>query len=470
VTNETDQRRQDIGYGHIENCKGKAAAFEKAKKEAATDALKRALRNFGNVLGNCLYDKDYLQKVTKVKIEPSRWDASNLHRHHDFGPVKPISKEAKYALPRQDIAKQERPAGLPTGRAATSNMSIEFEDDFGGNLFDGVELNAANDDDVSMGPENRPETPNLPAPKTTSNSRQPLQRAVSTGKMPPPQTVPAQNVVPPRNGIHWQQHQPNNQANNETQNVMQQAQQQPQQQNAHGQQQQKHSTPPEQIPNQPQNMQQPTPQSLPQPPKQYAPAQIDQPPPLPALPAGHEPPMGFYTGRAAQLLAGGAPPERLAEQMKFNPNAESPSIRKTSGLNHAASKPLKRSEIAALSNGAIPAAGPIAAPTSAPVSNGAGPPPNFINPAANAGRQIGAPGGSGFSPHPMRTNAYKPPTMAAGAKRSYATSLAAAQVDGSAGLPPREPLKDVSNVAPTANGAVPSDVDGIAAKRLRSDA
>jgi DNA recombination protein Rad52 len=61
---------QDIGYGHIENCKGKAAAFEKAKKEGTTDALKRALRSFGNVLGNCIYDKDYLNKVTKVKFAP----------------------------------------------------------------------------------------------------------------------------------------------------------------------------------------------------------------------------------------------------------------------------------------------------------------------------------------------------------------------------------------------------------------
>src|SRR5438034_9181935 len=61
---------EDIGYGHIENCKGKAAAFEKAKKEGTTDALKRALRNFGNVLGNCVYDKDYLSKVTKVKVAP----------------------------------------------------------------------------------------------------------------------------------------------------------------------------------------------------------------------------------------------------------------------------------------------------------------------------------------------------------------------------------------------------------------
>ena len=63
---------QDIGYGHIENCKGKAAAFEKAKKEGTTDALKRALRNFGNVLGNCIYDKEYVSKVTKVKAAPVR--------------------------------------------------------------------------------------------------------------------------------------------------------------------------------------------------------------------------------------------------------------------------------------------------------------------------------------------------------------------------------------------------------------
>lgn len=62
--------RQDVGYGHIENCKGKAAAFEKAKKEATTDALKRALRNFGNILGNCIYDKEYLARVTKIKIAP----------------------------------------------------------------------------------------------------------------------------------------------------------------------------------------------------------------------------------------------------------------------------------------------------------------------------------------------------------------------------------------------------------------
>ncbi len=75
---------EDIGYGHIENCKGKAAAFEKAKKEGTTDGLKRALKNFGNLLGNCIYDKTYLQRVTKLKVEPSRFHESGLHRHPDY--------------------------------------------------------------------------------------------------------------------------------------------------------------------------------------------------------------------------------------------------------------------------------------------------------------------------------------------------------------------------------------------------
>ena len=95
---------QDIGYGHIENCKGKAPAFEKAKKEGTTDGLKRALRNFGNLLGNCVYDKDYVARVTKLRVAPvcialhlfganadgmqTRWDPENLHRHSDFAPAK----------------------------------------------------------------------------------------------------------------------------------------------------------------------------------------------------------------------------------------------------------------------------------------------------------------------------------------------------------------------------------------------
>lgn len=46
---------EDIGYGSCANMPDRAAALEKAKKEAASDALKRALRLFGNGLGNCIY-------------------------------------------------------------------------------------------------------------------------------------------------------------------------------------------------------------------------------------------------------------------------------------------------------------------------------------------------------------------------------------------------------------------------------
>lgn len=85
---------EDIGYGHMENSKGKAAAFEKAKKEGTTDGLKRALRNFGNVLGNCIYDKEYLKQVSKVKIQPAKWDPDNLHRHSTYAIKRdPIQRE-----------------------------------------------------------------------------------------------------------------------------------------------------------------------------------------------------------------------------------------------------------------------------------------------------------------------------------------------------------------------------------------
>ena len=43
--------------------RSKALSVEKARKEAVTDALKRALKSFGSVLGNCLNDKEYVRYV-----------------------------------------------------------------------------------------------------------------------------------------------------------------------------------------------------------------------------------------------------------------------------------------------------------------------------------------------------------------------------------------------------------------------
>lgn len=61
---------EDIGYGVSEGMKSKALSLEKARKEAVTDGLKRALKSFGNALGNCLSNKDYLRFIGKVPSAP----------------------------------------------------------------------------------------------------------------------------------------------------------------------------------------------------------------------------------------------------------------------------------------------------------------------------------------------------------------------------------------------------------------
>ena len=52
-----------------EGMKSKALSIEKARKEAVTDGLKRALKSFGNALGNCLSDKDYMRLVVALPKE-----------------------------------------------------------------------------------------------------------------------------------------------------------------------------------------------------------------------------------------------------------------------------------------------------------------------------------------------------------------------------------------------------------------
>lgn len=95
---------EDVGYGKMENCRSKGEALDKvrraswpfrtlpptfapprrdalltrlesgrqSKKEAVTDGLKRALRHFGKLLGNCLYDKHYLEHIKNVKAPKVR--------------------------------------------------------------------------------------------------------------------------------------------------------------------------------------------------------------------------------------------------------------------------------------------------------------------------------------------------------------------------------------------------------------
>ncbi|KAG9762981.1 recombination protein Rad52, partial [Aureobasidium melanogenum] len=401
---------EDIGYGHIENCKGKAAAFEKAKKEAVTDALKRSLRNFGNVLGNCLYDKDYLQRVTKVRVAPSKWDADNLHRHPDYAPIK---KEALAGPSTSTAVAAAPPARMPSAQSNTS----EFEDEFGGNLFDEVDF--SHPDEVHLDnsiTEVSVETPVRPLANSVSaqamNRQQPNrvasmpnarqfsagpQNGQQNGQQPRPQP-PSQTFKNTNNQPPTRMMPPPQQANGNNQNGFRSNPSSASESTTtNGRQ----STPPESV---------------------VTPSQVP----------AHVP-SGFVSGAAASALvqppeAGAMPPIKL-----FDPHHESPSIRRTQGIDARKSAPIKRSEVGAPT---------VPIPNPKPMMNGAAPAnrSNFVNPAMDASRRIGMPGGMQQSPLANRS-AYKPPAM----KRPLPAENAAS----------RPPLADMSNVQQTDGASDP---------------
>ena len=400
---------EDVGYGHIENCKGKAAAFEKAKKESATDALKRALRNFGNVLGNCLYDKDYLAKVQKIKVAPSRWDAGNLHRHPDFAPIKRTSlAEADAQSEKVAAAKRQLSA-----QSAMSMGSTEFEDDFGGNAFDETDFThpdevrlreAAVQQNSAAGPQahalkaaqQRQSVPRMQSmPPSRPANGQPLSAGPNThmpqraAVPPPPQYGAPQGqaarMPPPHPTVHHPRL-------GQTSTILVQNQGD----GASGSNSSSGTA-----------VDTPAPQKL----QEH----------LAMAPPGNQPPgvpEGFVTGRNADLLnqATEAPPPP-GVNIAFNPHADSPSIRRTHGINPGKSVPITRSSVLGTANSGRQSEQHqppgVASRDSNVVTPVRG---NYLNPAADPGRRIGMPsGGTGGFPN---RSAYKPPSAAgAGVKR-----------------------------------------------------
>ncbi|KAI1085120.1 recombination protein Rad52 [Whalleya microplaca] len=375
VTLRDGTYHEDIGYGHIENCKGKAAAFEKAKKEGTTDALKRALRNFGNVLGNCIYDKDYLSKVTKLKVGPTKFDEDNLHRHSDF-----IKKEPD--MPKVEAKSQaEKSAEITT----TAHGSDALDEDFGD--FDVADFGVTDDghpDEVVLpgshghGTSSNEKPQSLPTGNASDHSRPPTNNAPRP--MQPPSRPAAQPLRPPQT--------PNQPL-------------------------QRPGAPFQGRPNQPQQQQQ-----HPRPPthtnsalQQAAANRRTNTPPPPNVAAPPEP-VSFFSARSIKPL-----PEESAATIPdhgaklFDPRADSPSIRKTPGIDHSSSKPVAktgqhvaptiRKDSEPQRAAGVPAAAPngFASGSGAGLGVGAGPGRPGVgtvgNPALNHARQIGAPGGGG---------------------------------------------------------------------------
>ncbi|KAI9438574.1 Rad52/22 family double-strand break repair protein-domain-containing protein [Lactarius indigo] len=126
VTLKDGTYHEDIGYGNGENLKSKGAALDKAKKEAVTDGVKRALRNFGNLLGLCLYEKSFAQEVIKIKPQLPKFDQSDLHRRERLDTTLPSPGGSHDIVSPMVVSSTEdvKPASLPPQiRSAPSKPS-----------------------------------------------------------------------------------------------------------------------------------------------------------------------------------------------------------------------------------------------------------------------------------------------------------------------------------------------------------
>lgn len=144
----------------------------------------------------------------------------------------------------------------------------------------------------------------------------------------------------------------------------------------------------------------------------------------------HDPPVGFFTARAAESLQNcpGLPLKAPA----FNPHLESPSIRKTAGVDHTKTKPVGREAVGAPPQSAVPRA-------------------NFVNPQSDKTRRVGMP--MGAVSLVQNRGSYKPPQM----KRPVENSG------------PRSALGDVTNVVSDGSGDVKRQKLGLEAQAVHSN-
>lgn len=161
------------------------------------------------------------------------------------------------------------------------------------------------------------------------------------------------------------------------------------------------------------------------------------------MPPPGTPSASFFSARAVDMLRDNPAAPSAAPQ--FDPHAQSPSIRKTAGVDHSKSIPISK-----------------------PMVTGASPATNntrdFVNPSTDTNRKIGVPGSGGFG-SPMNrgqsTSSYRPltrpnidPRNTTNPALANRGSVGPQNVNGK-----RPPLNDVTNAAAAANG--PGSVPGV---------
>lgn len=113
---------EDVGYGTMDNAMKKGQGMEKAKKEAITDALKRALRNFGRSLGNCLYDKKFCEQVSRMKAQPAKYDMDEMKRPEA---TKPFQHEGEANNFKTNAQSDQRPRTNGIQRSPALSKAVD---------------------------------------------------------------------------------------------------------------------------------------------------------------------------------------------------------------------------------------------------------------------------------------------------------------------------------------------------------
>ncbi|KAF6003326.1 mitotic recombination and DNA repair protein rad59 [Cyanidiococcus yangmingshanensis] len=75
---ETGAFHDDVGCGVCDGMRTRGDALQKVKKEACTDAMKRALKNFGRRLGLMLYDKEFLAMLARGAVGGSMLNGTRV--------------------------------------------------------------------------------------------------------------------------------------------------------------------------------------------------------------------------------------------------------------------------------------------------------------------------------------------------------------------------------------------------------
>ncbi|KJR84584.1 DNA repair and recombination protein RAD52 [Sporothrix schenckii 1099-18] len=498
VTLRDGTYHEDIGYGHIENCKGKAAAFEKAKKEGTTDALKRALRSFGNVLGNCIYDKKYVERVSKMKAVPVNkrtFAEQGLHRHADY-----VVKSEDDTTTAVATAVPTAAARLPQAVAAsvkTETSVLADTSEFAADMFDDDLLGDFDEADFCVTDEGHPDefvvressVPALPPPQQSVGSRNtsPLRQVVPQQNgnynnqqrparpgVPPgaPQTPTPMNARPigngSGNGFGQRPYQPG--ANHQQTNGPQQQGQRPQgfgsngsnhngssnnnnnNSNNNSNNNNNNNNNSNNNNNNNNNNVKPTPLST-------VNSSGGNGNNGAAGGAGEVEPTPWLSARAVAKVGGGDPLPAVVPKIQgehlFDPKAESPSIRKTPGFDHNSSKPIPRlnrpsgsialppSANAASNVASASTSSPAAAsnmPSGAPAIGGMTTRSGVHHPGMEPIRRIGAPP-STASPLANR-NQFRPPPMKRGPPTDSTTGAS------------RPPLADVPSNVPVNGGTI----------------